>query len=213
MSFRKAQVQAITMVLMAGVVISLVGVAWMWGKPMIEKRSTVTDVATAEEFVLEVDKQIVDVARSGGSKSVRIPSMSGAAIKVNATDMPEFANEIVYQFTANQAFLDADGGSIPVETYDEDTVGQYGGSPRIIKLYGYLMQNNLYMMSLSLKYRMLEDLNTNRGYRILINDGGRVSNMAPNQITVTFLNTTTQSNGCCSGNGDVLQTWVNVTIS
>ena len=139
MSYRKAQVQAITMVLMAGVVISLVGAAWFWGKPMIDKRTTMTEVSTAEDFILELDKQIVEVARSGGSKSVRIPAIAGTALKVNATGDPNFGNEIVFLFTTDQAMIEVGGGSaeVPVETYDENPVGPYGGSPRILTPRGH----------------------------------------------------------------------------
>ena len=59
----KGQVQAISLVLVAGIVMSLAGAAYFWGKPLMEKRSSMTDVATAEAFIIQLDKEIVDVAK------------------------------------------------------------------------------------------------------------------------------------------------------
>ncbi|MBN1896531.1 MAG: hypothetical protein JW789_02275 [Candidatus Aenigmarchaeota archaeon] len=212
---RKAQVQAITMVLMAGVVISLVGAAWFWGKPLIEKRSTATEIATAEEFIIELDRQIVEVARSGGSKSVRIPSIAGASLYVNDTQLAAFGNEVTFSFTTDQAMIEmgGDSASVPVETFDENHVGSYGGSPRIITLDGNELSNSQFRMTLRLRYRQLDDTTSDRGYQIVLNDGGRVTDRAASMVTVTFLGTETISGDCCSGAGDTLETKINVSIS
>ena len=217
MHLKKAQVQAITMVLMAGIVISLVGVAWFWGKPMIEKQSTATEIATAEDFIIELDKQIVEVARSGGSKSIRIPSIAGAALKVNDTNALAslYGNEIIFEFTTDQAMIEMGGSSasVPIETFDENPVGPYGGSPRIITLDGRELSNNQFRMILRLRYRQLDDTTSDRGYQIVLDDGGRVTDRSASMVTVSFLGTETISGDCCGGSGDTLETKINVSIS
>ena len=205
---KKAQVQAISMVLMAGIVLSLVGVAYFWGKPLIDKRVTVTDVSTAESFMLELDRQIVDVARSGGSKSVNIPGIAGASLNANQS-----GNEILFRFITTQAMLGMGEGSmsVPVETYDMEPVGQYGGSPRIITLEGEPVDNNQYLMTLRLKYRELDA--PDKGYKITITDGGSLAgNNAQSRVSANFVNTTTIQLGA-DNSGDLISTYINVTIS
>jgi len=208
----KAQVQAISMVLMAGVVLALVGTAYMWGMPLIEKRTTATDVSTAESFILELDRQIVDIARNGGGKSVVIPGIAGASVKVNQS-----GNEIFFRFIASQAMLGMgeDSASIPIETYDMEPVGSYGGSPRIITLEGEPVDSGQYLMTLRLKYRSLETQNDPlKGYMIVVKDGGNLAGGgASSRINIAYIGSTTQSNGCCSNNGDRIDTLINVTIS
>ena len=207
---KKAQVQAISMVLMAGIVLALAGAAYFWGAPLIEKRTTVTDVSTAKSFILELDKQIVDVARSGGSKTVNIPRITGASLKVNQS-----GNEILFRFVTAQAMLGMGEGSmsVPVETYDDSDTGVYGGSPRIIKLYGEPVDNNQYLMTLRLKYRELVASNPDKGYKIAITDGGNLAGSdAQSRVSANFVNITTDPTGAENG-GDLIETYINVTIS
>jgi hypothetical protein len=212
---RKAQVQAISMVLIAGIILTLAGTAYFWGKPMIEKRTTMTDVSTAESFMLELDRQITEVARSGGSKAVSIPRIPGASVKVN-----ESGNEILLRFLTSQQMLGMgeDSMSVPVETYDTDLVGTYGGSPRIILLEGEPVENDQFLMTLRLHYRPLETRSDPyKGYRIEIVDGGTNSMGAPSRVTVSYLETTTAPGQCCgtppSGAGDRLDTKINVSVA
>jgi len=210
MAVRKVQVQAISMVLIAGIVLALAGTAYFWGKPLLEKRSTATDVSSAESFMLELNSQIISIARSGGSKSVVIPHIQGSAVSVNQT-----GNEILFRFGAGQAMLDmGDGtGLIPVETYDMSPVGSYGDSPRIITLTGQPAGNDQYLMTLRLKYRELDATNPDKGYEIVILNGGNLAqNTAPSRIIVSFIGTDTKSNGAKNG-GDLIETNINVTLA
>jgi hypothetical protein len=207
----KAQVQAISMVLIAGIVISLAGVAYFWGRPMIEKRSTLTDISTAESFMVQLDSHILDLARSGGTKTLNNPQIAGVSLYLNATGDPVYENELIFQFFTTQAMLGMGEGSmsIPVETYDESPVGAYGGSPRIITLEGQ-PEGDQYLMTLRLRYRQLEADDPAKGYRIVLADGGRTGH---NQVTVSFIGTEAVSGACCGGSGDLIKTNINLTIS
>ena len=209
---KTGQVQAISMVLVAGMILALAGAAYFWGKPLLDKRATVTDVSTAKAFMVELDRQIVEVSRSGGTKTVDIPRISGSAVHVN-----ESGNEILYQFITPESMIDMGEGSVsvPVDTYDISPVGSYGSSPRIILLEGEPQSNNMYLMTLRLKYRTLEtDTEPYRGYRIVILDGGNLNPSQPSsRVIAKFDSRSTDPTGCCSGMGERTDTIINVSIS
>ncbi len=211
----KAQVQAVSMVLITGIILALAGAAYFWGRPMIEKRATMTDISTAESFMLELDRQITETSRSGGTKAVNIPRIPGASVKVNGS-----GNEILFRFISSQPMLGAgeEKASVPVETYDLDPVGPYGGSPRIIILESEPIDNSQFLMTLRLRYRPLETSGDSpKGYRIEIVDGGMNNMGAPSRVAVSYLGTATVPGQCCgippSGDGERLDTRINVTIS
>jgi hypothetical protein len=205
---RRGQVETITIVLIAGIIISLAGAAYFWGRPMMEKRSTLADVSNAKSFIVQLDKDIVETARSGGTRTLTIPMVSGSSFRINAT-----GNEILYRFVATQAVLDVAEGatvSVPVETFDEAPIGLYGGSPRIITLEA-TRSNGEYVMTLRLKYRELRS-DVPRGYEIVLQDGGSSTTASPSSVSMFFAGTETESRGSSDG-GELTKTLIRVTLS
>ncbi len=203
----KAQVQAISMVLMAGIVLGLAGAAYMWGAPMIEKRTTTTDVSIAQSFILELNERITDVARNGGTKAVTIPGISGSSVNVN-----ESGNEILYRFLTTQSMLGMGENSvaIPIETQDTDPIGPYGGSPRIIMLEGEPVENGGYLMTLRLKYRELQATEPPKGYKIVLSEAPSLAeSSAPSKVSVTFDGTNTDTGGPV----EITETLIEVQLS
>jgi hypothetical protein len=218
-SMRKGQVETISIILIAGIIISLAGAAYFWGKPAIEKRSTLADIANAKSFMVQLDKDIIEVAKSGGTRTVSIPKISGSSISVDTA-----TNEMLFRFVTTQAMLDMEGGvgTIPVETFDEDDPGPYGGSPRIITLQAE-KDGQQYIMTLRLKYRELNEVpscaqsgpavGTPRGYKITLEDGGSTSEGSPGAVSVFFSGTETQSRNEVTDCGTLTKTKVRVTLS
>lgn len=165
----KGQVQAISMVLIAGIVISLVGVAYFWGKPVIEKSSTRADISNAKQFIVQLDKNIVEVSRSGGVKALDVPRLAGSSLVID-----EDNNQILFKFFTTQAMYEMgeDSAPVPVETTDQNIPGPYGGSPRIITLRGEPQPDGQYLMILNLTYRELRSNDPKRGYEVAAVDGG-----------------------------------------
>ena len=63
---RIGQTEAISMVLVSGIVISLVGAAYFWGMPMIDKRSAATEFTSAANMMDSINEKIISIASSGG---------------------------------------------------------------------------------------------------------------------------------------------------
>lgn len=205
---RSGQVETIAIVLIAGMIISLAGAAYFWGKPMIEKRSTLADIANAKSFMVQLDKDVTEVAKSGGTRTVSIPKISGSSLSVDTDE-----NEIVFRFVTTQAMLDVGGGAIPIETFDNQTVGPYGGSPRIIMLDAQ-KSGQQYLMTLRLRYRELntKDETTPRGYKIVLEDGGNSAGGSPGAVSASFSRVDTESRSVSAG-GELTKTIVRVTLS
>ncbi len=202
----KGQVQAISMVLIAGIVISLAGAAYFWGKPMIEKRATLADIDSAEAFIIQLDKNIVEVARNGGSKSMSVPRISGSSITVE-----EDTEDLLYRFFTTHAMIDIGESAepIPVDTFEQNDPGEYGKSPRVITLSGE-RQNDQYIMTLRLHYReLLDDTYPPAGYRISLNDAGKSGN---NQISVSYSGTNSVPGGA-QNEGELKLTNIDIVVS
>lgn len=81
----KGQTQAVTAVMITGVVMGGIGTAYLWGVPMLEKRQVEQEVTDVEEDVLTLRDEIESVSEggSGASSSVTIDADS---VVVNTED-------------------------------------------------------------------------------------------------------------------------------
>jgi hypothetical protein len=80
----KGQTQAVTVVLITGVIVGAVSSAYIWGTPLLEKRSQQSDISPLESDIVDVSEKIVSVARSGNGATGEISlDMENSRIKVN----------------------------------------------------------------------------------------------------------------------------------
>jgi hypothetical protein len=201
---RKAQVQAISLILITGIVLSLAGAAYFWGRPIIEKRSTLTDISTAKAFILQLNDDVLDVARNKGEKVLNIPALSAASLLTNESE-----NGMVFQFLSNQPMLAVGDETlpIPVDTKHIEPNGTYGESPRIVTIQSR-PHETAFLMILKLTYRKLETQTPpKKGYQIVIRPIG--SKRGNNKVTVSYGGT----ESAMVGGVDVLRTIINIKIS
>ena len=157
----KAQVSAISMILIVGIVISLVGSSYIWGKPLIDKRTTITQFTVALRFMEDLDEKIKHVASScttAGACEVKLDIPTSGDISVNSLD-----NSISYTFYVEQPlFRESD---IPYNTGNVDPVANYGELPGVITVSGDVEEwtNSI---TLKLKYRELVDIEQGKGFYI-----------------------------------------------
>ncbi|NIO20398.1 MAG: hypothetical protein GTN76_06565 [Candidatus Aenigmarchaeota archaeon] len=182
---RIGQTQAVTLVLISGIVIALAGAAYMWGKPMIEKRTTITQFTSAVRFMEDLDKKIVEVARScvtpgACEESLTLP-ISGF-ISVDPTN-----NTITYEFVVTQPLITE--GEIPINTGNIGEVAAYGETPGVIKMTGD-RSGSVYKLKFTLHYRELYNEKQARGYKIKLEG----SSTGTSRILITYSGSETQSN-------------------
>lgn len=74
---KKGQTQLITAVLLTGIMITLVVMAYIWGIPLIEKQKDNVKINNMEDFFLELNNKIQSVAKNGGKEKIKNFKLSG----------------------------------------------------------------------------------------------------------------------------------------
>jgi len=208
----KAQVSAITVIVLAGIGVSLGMTAYMWGLPLIEKRATITDYFVALDFIKRLDSKIVSIANSqAGEESLDIPKGLVTIVPYDA-DNPD-NNSILLEFLEPQPMiLDA---SVYVDTNVLGEIATYGeAEPRVIIFTGERLETRRNKFTLRLHYRELDTETTPvKGYQIMLND---LTLTGTNRITVSFDETRSENpetvpNGAAN-NGDLFLTYVSILL-
>ena len=95
----KGQQQAVTAVLISGILIGIVGSVYFWGVPLIQKTRDATTLENSEAFIFLLDQKVKYVAANGGRQSVQIyepgiVSFDGSSIKYQiSTDGTIYASD------------------------------------------------------------------------------------------------------------------------
>ena len=148
--------------MVTAVIIALLGSAYFWGKPIIDKRTTIVEFTTGKDFILQLDRKIIDITNAGGgSFELDIPSnLRGASLKIFSVNVSNpLNNSIVFEFFVSQPILDIvrnNTNLIPVETSNLEEVGVYGqDDPRTINLQGQAKGSDS-ILTFILHYRELD---------------------------------------------------------
>jgi len=202
----KGQLEAISLVLIAGIVLSLAGAAYVWVMPTIEKRTTATDIATAESFMKQLSNAIITAANTENyAQSFTVPV--GGTISVNTSDN----RTIIFRFTTGQPMIQTGEGSVPVpiDSVNLEPVGSQGESPRYITLEGENIGDH-YLMTMKMFLRELTtDTPPEKGYVIMLVPEAQTGSR---QISVSHGSTEIDEDMADNG-GDLVKTMVKVTIS
>lgn len=66
----KGQVEVVSAVLLTGIMISLVAVAYFWGLPVIQKQKDRSRLATIQDFMKNLNDAVKEVANEGGRRKI-----------------------------------------------------------------------------------------------------------------------------------------------
>ena len=205
----KAQIQVISIILITGIVISLVGAAYFWGSPLIEKRAAVTEVQIAESFISGLNDRIISIANAGtGEASLDIPHGLVRVIPNDSIDPDN--NSVVLEFIIQQQMIFPNTVAY-IDTSNIEEIAPYGeAQPRIITLRGEgAGQGN--KLFLKLHYRELDiNITPVRGYKIALNDNEQEIT-GNSRITVSFIKRDTIPNGAANG-GDMIITHISLVV-
>ncbi len=202
---KKLQTQILSLIIMTGIVITLVGVAYIWGSPMIEKRTVYTQYISAEKFMNDLNDKITKVATTcttagGCTNTLNIPAIEGAGIRIINAD-----NTLYFQFPSSQRMLSEE--EIALNTPYTSEPADYGTAPPgLLKTVG-VTEADFYLIRFILHYRELDDEDSNVGYKINIT--GKVS--GNNQIIMTYTGTTQIPGGAATG-GDLTVSNVELNV-
>ncbi len=68
----KGAAEALSAILVTGILISVVGSVYFWGLPLIQKNKDIATLESAEKFMLNLDNKIKSISNSGGRGEVKI---------------------------------------------------------------------------------------------------------------------------------------------
>jgi hypothetical protein len=204
---QKAQTEVISIVLISGIVIGLVGVAYMWGMPLISKRTAVTDFLSAEDFVVKLNDKIVDISNSGsGEATLTIPK---GLIRIKPYNPLNFrdpdANSLILEAVVNQPLIL--GNSVVLKTNVLGENATYGeAEPRVINLSSQSYGQD-YKLVFTVHFRELDTRNQPlKGYLIAVEQG---TITGANQVVISYAGTQVISNGAANG-GDLILTKIKI---
>ncbi len=209
----KGQVSVISVVMISGIVIALVGTAYMWGLPIIEKRSVDTEFNIAKSFVFALNDLTVNMANAGsGRETLDIPNGLVRVVPSGANDPDN--NSIIFEFEATQPMIFNQspvylGGATFEDVISE--AGTYGvSSPGVISMTSRTGSSG-YVVAIKLHFRELETKTVPRkGYKILLETGTGTQASGTSELTVSFVKTETQASACCGGAGPLVATRIRV---
>ena len=187
---RRAQTEVITLLLVSGIVITLVGTAYFWGKPLIEKRAAANDFTLFQKFAEDIDAKISAVANSkSGSETLRIPGGSVRVIPMD-TQSPD-NNSIIIEFPLSQKLVLGDA-EVYFRTSSTGLLGTFGqDEPRIITF-----QQAAGTFRMKIYYRELELSQPRKAFRIALNPGSGQSS-GSTELTIRYggISAATATNG------------------
>ncbi len=217
------QVQPISAVIITGIVVSLVGVAYFWGVPLIQKRASMTEFQSMERFVSTLQDRISELARSGaGEFTLDINQGFIKLTPYNDIDEGEGegGNNFTLEFVVDQPLIFPNTtlylGATSMEEIDEET-GTYGeSSPAVVTLREEELGQQ-YKITAEIVYReLLKEAAPKRGYIIALCKKGDTECddvMTGNQrITLSF-GKNVQKTGEASNGGDLVITYINVMLA
>jgi hypothetical protein len=204
----KAQTQVITIVLISGIVISLVGTAYMWGIPLISKRTSITDFLAAEDFVLKLNDKIVEIANSGSGETTL--NMQKGLIRVIDTSVPNDPNDnsVIYEIIIDQPVL-SNGSVVILKTNVIGETATYGeAEPRVLSVSSDTFSAGQ-KLKVKLHYReLVTKTEPKRGYKISLERG---TIAGTSQIRISYSGTQVMPGGAANG-GDLIVTKIRIDV-
>jgi hypothetical protein len=204
---KKLQTEAISIILISGIIITLVGTAYFWGKPLIEKRTTITQLLSIESFMDNLNNKITDMASTcatpqGCEEAINLPVKG--LVMVDSGD-----NSIKYNVTVPQGII-ISADQIPLNTGNLEDPSAYGETPGVITLRG-ARTGGQYILQFKLHYRELDQSMPKKGYRIKL-DKGSVSGNEKIRFSYQGVNIYPGAASGIASGGDLIETTIRVDV-
>jgi len=208
----KAQAEVITIVLITGIVIALVGTAYMWGMPLIQKRTSVTEFLSAEDFASKLSDKMVEIASSGfGEATLPIPKGIIRVREFNQTmpgglRNPDY-NSVMLEVPVSHPL--AMSSSVVLRTNVLGENATYGeAEPRVINMSSTISES-LNKLIFNIHFRELDTRSQPpKGYLIAVQKGAVTGS---SQVVVSYAGTMLLNNLAANG-GDLIVTKIKVDV-
>src|SRR3989338_2683566 len=167
----KGQQEALSAVLISGILIGVVGSVYFWGIPLIQKNKDNSILDTSEAFMASLDQKIKFVANNGGSD----------VLVIKVPGIVRFDGRRVELTISTDGTLYAVDSEIPLgrtstSTLKSDADGEYGtwgvDDPVLFNVKSSEISENSYLTKYTLDYVELRNDKTLKDYKIDLQGGG-----------------------------------------
>jgi hypothetical protein len=159
----KGQQEVLSVVLISGILIGVVGSVYFWGVPLVQKNKDVAILEGAESFVKNLNDKIKFVANNGGRDQI-VVTVPGI-VKFDPSKSPAE----IYVIVDTEGTIYSTGAPIPLGHNSDctSTPGTFGLSdPEVICVTSTKVGENKYHTVYTLKYVKLENPSIVRDYAI-----------------------------------------------
>lgn len=210
---RKATVTPISLILIVFIVLVMIALAYIWGIPMIEKRTSMVNYESAENFMLRMDQAITNVVSAGGGQEeISIPFGKLSVIPHDAVPENANNNSIMLEFSLPQPLaIDRSViylGSVSFADQDKET-GIYGQSDPGVMNLTTQKEGDEYLYTINLHYRTLETFTAPvKGYKIAV----RSSKPTGFSSVMVSYGSTDMVEGQSPSGGNLTRTFVDINV-
>ncbi|MFA4820301.1 MAG: hypothetical protein WC613_05085 [Candidatus Aenigmatarchaeota archaeon] len=159
----KGQQEALSAVLISGILIGVVGSVYFWGIPLIQKNKDVSLLETSESFMQTLDSKIKAVANNGGRDQIIIP-MPG---------LVRFDGQVLEFSIETEGTIYATDAEIPLGRSSalKQELGTYYGTwgvddPVLFNVKSNKLSQNNYKTDYTLNYVELRNAKTLKDFKI-----------------------------------------------
>lgn len=161
----KGQQEALSAVLISGILIGVVGSVYFWGVPLIQKNKDISLLESSETFMRELDSKIRSIANNGGRDQIiiSVPGIvrfDGQTIKLTI--------ETEGTIYATDAEIPLGRNSISTLSFDgTQYYGKWGiDDPALLNVKSIKISENSYKNEYTLEYVELRNANSLRDFVI-----------------------------------------------
>lgn len=169
----KAQTEIVSTLLIIGVSIATVSVAYLWGVPLVQKGQSTGQLQASEAIMAQIAGAISDIIQNGGQKSISL-ELEGP-LEVSDAD-----NAVIYTILTKRAGV-ASNEWTPMNDDDtfgiagtpqEQNVGVYGSDKDGVIIARASPADSGFFTEYRLVYRELDDTATKEGQLVVISAPG-----------------------------------------
>jgi len=196
LEFMKGQQEALSAVLISGILIGVVGSVYFWGIPLIQKNKDVSLLENSEAFMQTLDSKIKAVANNGGRDQIVI-SVPGL-VRFDG-EIVEFSIETEGTIYATDAEILLGRSSVlESEIINGETVyhGTWGvDDPVLFKVKSSKLSQNKYKTDYTLDYVELRNAKTMSDFKITPTGQGTSGGLDKTIVIESQGDSATQSDG------------------
>lgn len=166
----KGQQEALSAILISGILIGVVGSVYFWGVPLIQKNKDISLLESSEAFMRQLDTKIKSVANNGGRDQINIPVPGIVNFDGKIITFSISTQGTIYAADAQVPLGRNTDSSLQVDLTDPSNPVKYGiwgvDEATLLNVISRKLDKNSYKNDYTLEYIELRNSKTLRDFKI-----------------------------------------------